>query len=78
MNANTISTPAITLNGQEIDRGTITVEGIDRADYPKFCDAFIASARFVDGIELNDAELEQLTEEAYDLINQIASESMFA
>ena len=78
MNANTITAPAITLNDQEIDRNTITVEGIDRFDYPKFCDAFISSARFVSGIELNDKELEQLTEENYDLINQLATESMFA
>lgn len=37
----------------------IHVEGIDFADYPDFCDAFIASAER-NGTPLNDKELEEL------------------
>ncbi len=36
----------------------IEVEGVDMKDYPKFCDAYIASAEHADGTELTDAELE--------------------
>lgn len=40
----------------------IQVEDIDMKDYPKFCDAYIASAEHADGTTLSDAEL--------DIVNQ--------
>lgn len=44
----------------ELDRiSNIELGGIDTNDYPDFCDAFIESAE-IDGVELTDAELEEL------------------
>jgi hypothetical protein len=44
----------------ELDKITnIELGGIDTSDYPGFCDAFIESAE-IDGVELTDAELEEL------------------
>ena len=43
------------LDTNKIDN--VHVEGIDMADYPDFCDAFIDSADF-DGIEMTEEELD--------------------
>jgi hypothetical protein len=43
----------------------IEVEGIDFADYPDFCDAFISSG----GVETWDGDYRNLTEEEIDWIN---------
>lgn len=34
------------------------IDGVDRSDYPKFCDAFISKASYADGTELTDEELD--------------------
>jgi hypothetical protein len=50
----------------------VQVEGIDFADYPDFCDAFIASADR-NGTPLNEEELEELNEDkdfVYECINK--------
>jgi len=41
----------------------IEVDGIDTTDYPKFCDAFIASADY-NGKPLNDKELDKVNEDS--------------
>jgi|TARA_R110001592_G_C12880345_1_gene724634 hypothetical protein len=41
----------------------VEVEGIDTADYPDFCDAFIASADY-DGREMTDEELDTLNDDS--------------
>jgi hypothetical protein len=41
----------------------IEVDGIDHADYPDFCDAYIASADY-DGREMTDEEIELLNEDS--------------
>jgi len=49
-----------------IDKTQLTnveVEGIDMSDYPKFCDAFIASATYK-GRQLTDAELDLLSDDS--------------
>ena len=46
-----------TLNGRNVV--DIEVDGVDTSDYPDFCDAFIESAE-IDGVELTDAEIEEL------------------
>jgi hypothetical protein len=48
-----------------IDKTQLTdveVEGLDMADFPKFCDAFIGSATY-QGRELTDQELDQLSDD---------------
>jgi hypothetical protein len=51
----------IKLDYSKIDN--IEVDGIDYADYPDFCDAYIASADY-DGREMTDEELELLNEDS--------------
>ena len=41
----------------------VEVGGIDRTDYPKFCDAYIEFA-LINGVEATEAELEDLTEDS--------------
>ena len=41
----------------------VEVDGIDTADYPDFCDAFIASADY-DGREMTDEELDTLNDDS--------------
>ncbi len=55
----------------------ITIEGIDLADYPDLCDAFIASARWrSSGRELTEDELRQIdpAESQDAIIREILSE----
>jgi hypothetical protein len=56
--------------GKEIDYDTIEIDGIDTSDYPDFCDAYISYAEYTDGTPLTDEELEKMTEEEGDLINE--------
>jgi len=65
------------LNGREIDETSLEIEGVDRGDYPDFTDAFFSYALYVDGTELTNEELDQLTDEYSDLVNQMAHESLF-
>ncbi len=53
----------MTLNGKPIDPNSIKIDGIDRCDYPDFVDAFISSATFANGVELNVEELNQFNAE---------------
>jgi len=41
----------------------VEVDGIDTADYPDFCDAFISYAEY-DGREMTDEELDVLNEDS--------------
>ena len=54
----------------------IEVDGIDRSDYPDFCDAFIQSATWLDtGDNLTHSELDRLMELYPDLAHELATES---
>jgi hypothetical protein len=67
----------IVLNNIKIDRTSIEIDGVDLQDFPKFCDAYISFATFEDGKELTDNELEQLTDENFDLVNEMSHEQFF-
>lgn len=54
----------------EFDRLTnVELEGINREDYPEFCDAYVGSAEF-DGIPLTDRQLDLLNENS-DLVYRL-------
>ena len=56
----------------------ITVDGVDRTDYPDFCDAYPSHAIWKDtGKELTDEELEALHDQYPDEIHEIAHESLY-
>ena len=53
----------------------IEISGVDKRDYPDFCDAYISSATWQDnGRELTERELERLTENSPELIIEMATE----
>jgi hypothetical protein len=50
----------------------VGIDGIDMADYPDFCDAFISSADY-DGVKMTDEQLDQLNDDSdflYDCVNK--------
>lgn len=57
---------------KQINFKSIEIDGIDRRDYPDFCDAFISYAEYEDGTELSESELDELTENMGDYINERA------
>ena len=53
----------------------VRVDGIDYADYPDFCDAFIASAIY-DGEPMSDEMLDELNED-YDFVYESITNHIF-
>lgn len=53
----------------------VQVDGIDYADYPDFCDAFIASAIY-DGKPMSDEMLDELNED-YDFVYESITNYIF-
>mgnify|MGYP003343493889 CR=1 FL=1 len=51
----------------------VEIDGVDTRDYPDFCDAYFSHAVFKDTLEeLSDEELEQLTEDYPEVVNEMA------
>ena len=67
---------SITINGKEIDVGSLEVDGVDSRDYPDFSDAYISYALFANGTELSDEEMDQLNDEHSDLVHELAYDSL--
>ena len=53
----------------------IEVHGVDTTDYPKFCDAFIASA-YYNGKPLTDKELDKINENS-DFVHSCVEDSIY-
>jgi hypothetical protein len=66
----------IVLNGKEIMVSSVELEDVYMDDYPDFSDAYISYAEYTNGTELTDSELESLTDENLDLVNELAHESL--
>ena len=62
----------LTLNGKEVDKKSIELDGVNPRDYPDFSDAYISSAQYVDGTPLSNEEIEQLENENYGISNDLA------
>jgi hypothetical protein len=61
------------LNGRVVV--DVEVDGVDTRDYPDFCDAYFSYAVFEDTTEvLTDEELELLTENNSEILNEMAFE----
>ena len=53
----------------------LAIGGVDRTDYPDFCDAFFESAYWADTQEpLTDDELDALAQEHYATLHELACE----
>jgi hypothetical protein len=57
------------VNNKYTHSNTFVLDGVDEADYPDFCDAFIGIAEFEDGTELNELEINELNDKYYDSID---------
>jgi hypothetical protein len=55
----------------------IEIDGVDTRDYPDFCDAYFAAARWIaTDKELTDDELDELGDNYPDFLNEMAYESL--
>jgi len=64
-------TSNIEINGKKVDVSSIKIDGVDRGDYPDFSDAYVTSAQFEDGSELNEDELMELDSNHGDKIHEL-------
>ena len=53
----------------------ITVDGIDMADYPRFCDAFIDGALY-DGKQMTDKQVDEINENS-EFVHKCVTENLF-
>lgn len=67
---------SVTINGKPVDVSSIEVDGVNDWDAPDFADAYVTYAQYADGTPLSDDELDQLTDEHGDLVNQAAHGSL--
>ncbi len=63
------ATENFVVSGKQVDVQSIQIDGVRAGDYS---DAYISSAAFTDGVELNDKELDQLNSMAKDWVAQKA------
>ena len=54
----------------------VTISGICTADYPDFVDAYIASADDANGNPLSDEQLEVLTNDHQEFVQEMAHDEM--
>ena len=55
---------------------SLEIEGANMDDYPDFCDAYFSYAEYENGTPLTDSELEKLTLEHGDVVNEMAHDCM--
>ena len=66
-----------TLENKIIDQESLEVDGVFFWDYPKFCDAFFSFAKDIEGNELQDEQLDKLTDKYPELVNELALKKIF-
>ncbi|WP_273072456.1 hypothetical protein [Marinobacter sp.] len=62
----------IIIDNKQVDLNSITIEDVHNWDYPEFCDAFVSFAKFIDGTELNDNQLNIITDKYPEFVNDLA------
>lgn len=75
-----VKTPAIIQEtNMKIDFNKIDnmeFDGIDFADYPDFCDAFLIAADY-DGKEMTEEQIDYINDAHYDFVNEQVYQSLF-
>ena len=64
------------INISEIDLSSIQLDGVDRRDYPDMVDAYASYAEWQNGQPLDENQLEALTEQYCDVIQEKAIEEV--
>jgi hypothetical protein len=67
----------IEFNGRMVDPRSIELDGVHTWDHPDYTDAYVSLARYTDGTELTDQELDAFTQENGDLVNQLAHDQLY-
>lgn len=67
----------IEINGKLVNSSSIVLDGVDKADYPDFCDAYVEYAEFADGNPLTEIELMMFEDNYPELVNELAIVSMW-
>lgn len=62
----------IIIDNKEVNINTIKIADVHSWDYPEFCDAFVSSAKFTDGTELKFHELDIITDNYPEVVNDLA------
>jgi len=60
----------VSFNGKQVDTRSIKIGGVNRKDYPDFSDAYIDSAKYIDGTPLSDKDLAMFDNQNAELVNQ--------
>lgn len=66
----------VALNDKLVDKDSIVVGGVSPQDAPEFANAYFTFATFDDGTELQPDELDQLTDQYGELLNDLAAQSI--
>lgn len=70
-------TPApVTINGKQVDLGSIELDGVESWDRPDYADAYVIAASFTDGTPLTDDEMNTLSDQHGDIINAKANDML--
>ena len=62
----------IIIDNKQVDLNSINIEDVHSWDYPEFCDAFVSYAKFTDGTELKFNQLDIITDDYPELVNDLA------
>jgi hypothetical protein len=68
--------PPVTINGKQVDLGSIELDGVESWDRPDYADAYVISATFTDGTPLTDDEMNILSDQHGDIINAKANDML--
>ena len=60
-----------------VDLASLQIEGIYMDDCPDFCDAYFSKGNRLDGTQLTDDELEQLTDDFPDMVHEMALNTIY-
>jgi hypothetical protein len=60
-----------------VDLSSLQIEGIYMDDYPDFCDAYFSDGNRLDGTKLLDDELEKLTDDFPEMLNEMALNTIY-
>lgn len=66
----------LTVDGKEVDLGSIEIAGVDMNDYPDFSDAYIDSMNFVDGTPLTELQIEEFSDYNPEIVSQKAHDTL--
>ena len=67
---------AAMINGKEVDRKSLEVDGVDANDYPDFSDAYVRSGSFKDGTKMSEDDLNEFNDTYSDVAQELALDRM--